>query len=96
MTEKIETNPEVTEMVREYLRSHGYDGLVNDDGCGCDLDDLGPCYDGVQHGCEAAYKKLYPNGKCETDEWSECGGDCPWHMVPGKPKATPPQTESST
>ena len=32
----------VKEIVHEYLRVNGYDGLCSDD-CGCGLDDLAPC-----------------------------------------------------
>jgi len=33
--------PDLAEMVLEYLKEHGYDGLYHDDmECGCHLDDL--------------------------------------------------------
>ena len=32
----------IKEIVTEYLKSHGFDGLYHDD-CGCDLQDLMPC-----------------------------------------------------
>ena len=36
----------VLEIVKEYLRTHGFDGLYNDEtyeGCACLLDDFAPC-----------------------------------------------------
>lgn len=36
--------PTVIEIVAEYLKSGGFDGLANGDAeCGCFLDDLAPC-----------------------------------------------------
>ena len=32
----------VLEVVKEYLATHGYDGLCTE-GCGCSVDDLAPC-----------------------------------------------------
>jgi hypothetical protein len=43
----------VLEMVKNYLKEHGYDGLCNDD-CGCDVNDLAPCDDIGD--CKAARK----------------------------------------
>ena len=63
---------DVRDMVAEWLVSHGYDGLVSPDcNCGCDINDLGCCYEnpGVW-GCEPAYKT--DCGKC-----SKRAGDCP-------------------
>jgi len=42
------------DMVKEWLRDHGYDGLVNGD-CGCSLDDFMPCEECCCH-CKSAYK----------------------------------------
>ena len=46
----------VSEIVTEYLKSHGYDGLYDSWGeCGCELADLMPC--GELHGdCESGHK----------------------------------------
>lgn len=45
------------EMVIAKLKEIGADGLCNGNGeCGCDLDDLGPCYEGIVQECEAAKK----------------------------------------
>lgn len=60
-------NPMMEDIVADWLRSHGYDGLLYDLGegeqCGCTLDDLFPCED-VGVDCEAAYRHddglMYP------------------------------------
>jgi hypothetical protein len=45
----------VKEMVIAKLREIGADGLYNENGeCGCGLDDLAPCYEGIVQECEAA------------------------------------------
>ena len=47
---------EVKDIVGEWLKANGYDGLVSDDReCGCVLADLAPC-SGMGEHCEAAYK----------------------------------------
>ena len=38
-------NPTVKEIVLEYLKSNGFDGLFSEDECACTLDDLAPCVD---------------------------------------------------
>jgi len=46
----------VKEIVEEWLKEHGYDGLCNPDAeCGCALDDLIPC-EGACDLCQPAYK----------------------------------------
>ncbi len=44
----------VKEIVIEYLKSHGYDGLYDGYDCGCKVDDLMPC-DSCPDLCEAGY-----------------------------------------
>lgn len=45
----------VLEIVREYLKENGYDGLCNPElECGCGLDDLAPCGE-MGMDCEPAY-----------------------------------------
>ena len=66
----------VKQIVLQYLKENGYDGLASDDGeCGCDLENLMPC--GFQDTfCEAAHKeKPAPDSEF---------ADCDWVMVPGK------------
>lgn len=52
----------VKEIVIEYLKKNGYDGLYNDD-CGCALDDLIPCCDNIET-CMAGVK-----GKNGEEDW---------------------------
>lgn len=66
------TTPSVIEIIQEYLKAHGFDGLCNDD-CGCGARDLSPgnC---LTDDCQAAYEV-----PCD------CGDhDC--HMVTTRPK----------
>ena len=51
-------NMTVKQIVEQYLRQHGYDGLCWHNGgetCGCELCDLMPC-DGAGPDCAAGYK----------------------------------------
>ena len=50
--------PCIREIVAAWLKEHGYDGLCNPDReCGCTLDDLIPCIDGLDgETCQAGYK----------------------------------------
>ena len=69
---------EVKDIVEQYLKANGYDGLYNPVGeCGCEIGDLAPCCEHQMH-CEAAHKVPCTGAECD---W---GGDCKWHMVPGK------------
>ncbi len=47
----------VADILVEWLREHGYDGLYGDE-CGCGIDDLLPCDMGAQ--CSPAYKRTCP------------------------------------
>jgi len=67
----------VTEIVWDYLKSHGYDGLCGDE-CGCGLDDLMPCDRHTD--CVPGY--IHRNCKCGT-----CEGDDHFHTYkPGEAK----------
>ena len=45
----------IYDIIREYLKKNGYDGLVSEDyECGCALDDFCPCE--MIGNCLAAYK----------------------------------------
>lgn len=64
----------VNEILQEWLKAHGYDGLCSPwESCGCSMDDLAPC--GYLNGdCRAAYKHTQQaNGSCycEVKEISE-------------------------
>lgn len=46
----------VKEMIVDYLKEHGYGGLVNTEvPCGCIIGDLAPCCDEIGDQCEAGY-----------------------------------------
>lgn len=50
------TPSSVMEIVADYLKNNGYDGLYNSDAeCGCDLDELMPC-EGSPDSCQPGYK----------------------------------------
>ena len=59
-------NPTVEEILRDWLKQHGYDGLRGADvECGCSLDHhFIPCGE-VDLGCEAGYKGPDPSGECD-------------------------------
>lgn len=46
----------IKDIVTDYLKTNGYDGLYNEDECGCLLDDLAPCWD-CTFDCRPGYKK---------------------------------------
>ena len=55
------------EILTEWLRANGFDGLCNIEiGCGCDVDDLNPCGDCAMD-CVPAYKN-----RCDPN----CGSPC--------------------
>lgn len=65
----IRDEPTVKSIVTEYLVDRGYDGLYNECGCGCGIDDLMPCSD-CQNDCVAAHAyrcgRCSKSGTCET------------------------------
>ena len=63
------------EMVIEYLKTNGYDGLAGDE-CGCEISDLMPCGE-FGYDCYGGYKITMGNKLCNDCEYkSECGGWC--------------------
>jgi hypothetical protein len=65
----------VTEILKDWLYTHGYDGLYHEDGeCGCLVGDLGPCGE-IGGSCKAGVL-----GKCNPETCAN-NGDCPWHIV---------------
>jgi len=67
----------VRTIVADWLREHGYDGLVDADGgvCGCDLDDLMPCGEASPY-CAPAYLWHCPCELREQDGGELCPGAC--------------------
>jgi hypothetical protein len=48
-------NASLREIVEQYLRENGFDGLYLQDECACAVDDLAPC-DGPTIDCTAGYR----------------------------------------
>jgi len=71
----------VKEIVKEWLKQNGYEGLCNGDyDCGCTLDTLMECGE-VSEWCEAAHKGKPPE---QADGFNcNCGESDAW-MYPGK------------
>lgn len=65
-------NPNVREILADWLRHHGYDGLFNDGVCACSVDELMPCLEPSSE-CQAGYAVAC----CECACQDECpsGGD---------------------
>lgn len=66
----------VKEILKEWLLSHGYEGLCGDQ-CGCDIDDLILCDGTTIENCIPGHKVPCDPNDCEL-------GRCDWHMKPGK------------
>ena len=65
---------DVEQMVEQYLRENGYDGLYSRGECACLVEDLAPCGQ-IQGDCEAGFKVTCNNPDCE---WcTQPGG---WHV----------------
>ncbi len=64
--------PTVKEIITQYLKDNGYDGLYNGEGpCGCLAEDLFPCGEMFDE-CSPGYK-----GACNC-------GECDWHIYGSK------------
>jgi hypothetical protein len=64
----------IREIIVEYLRQHGYDGLCGDS-CGCGLDDLAPC-GGDPMDCQPAHRR---KADCEAcDSVCDAAGEGEW------------------
>jgi hypothetical protein len=64
----------IREIIVEYLRQHGYDGLCKDS-CGCGLDDLAPC-GGDPMDCQPAHKRKCDCENC--DSACDAAGEGEW------------------
>lgn len=63
----------VKDIIKDYLELKGFDGLYNDNECGCENSDLIPCDEDFRF-CEPGYKTKCIPGQCNAD------GDCPFHI----------------
>lgn len=69
------STPTTLEILRQWLVANGYDGLWNNDPCGCGVDDLAPCGN-VGHCCQAAYcSQLTESDINNDDEYCWYGDD---------------------
>lgn len=66
------SNPDVTEMVRQFLIASDFDGLYSVGECACLKDDLAPCGE-IKDDCRAGYK-----APCDC-------GDHDWHVQESRP-----------
>lgn len=66
---------DVRDIVKTWLKKHGFDGLYCDE-CGCELDDLMPCFSDGALSCHPGYKTV----GCDPD----CGQGCKFHIGPKK------------
>jgi hypothetical protein len=86
----------VREIVEEYLKANGFDGLAGDE-CGCQIGDLAPCGSecmnmddcepGYLHECDACSraKVIAPDDcVCQMEDKPEKGG---WCISTEKPEA---------
>jgi len=65
------SNVTVMDIVDQYLRANGFDGLFSDNGkCGCVVDDLAPCGE-LQQDCRAGYMMV----------GCDCGEGHDYHIV---------------
>lgn len=62
------------DIVTNYLKDNGYEGLTRDAECACELGDLAPCGEDISH-CEPGYKI-----PCK------CGDGCRFHITTKKPR----------
>ena len=68
----------VLEIITEYLRANGFDGLYNEDAeCACEASDLFPCCDigptctaGYKFGCTCGGHDWHIGSAEQRDEWN--------------------------
>ena len=59
----------IIEIVRAHLVAGGYDGLVCDGTCSCELADLQPCGESMSE-CEPAYRGRNIDDWCSPEDWA--------------------------
>lgn len=84
------------DIIVEYLKTNGYDGLFSRDGeCACKMDDLMPCEGyGSEISCEPGYIKYYT--ECTTIQSCglECAGETDGFCISAKKPDGPEKPES--
>lgn len=70
---------DVREIVKEWLKQHGYDGLYNTSGeCACIIDDLFPCFSETTCFCKPGYYIPCPGSDgCDSAAYNE---PCTFHI----------------
>ena len=69
------SNPNIKEIIENFLKKNGYDGLYNtEDECGCEVGDLFPCGNPSEIYCRAGYRQ-----PCYS-----CDNNCDFHIGPRK------------
>ncbi len=65
----------IREIVKNWLITHGYDGLAGED-CGCEINDLMPCDEPSIYQCRAGHKEKFfwmnedkPGSYRERNDW---------------------------
>ena len=59
---------EVRDIVKNYIKDNGFDGLFNGRECACSIDDLFPCGGEYINKCEPGYKSVCTCGLgCDFD-----------------------------
>lgn len=82
--------PDVKKIVEEWLEGEGYEGLYNECGCGCQLNDLAPC-DEMSQNCEAAF--LFDCSRCgKRPSCDIADEEQPWLMSTDKDFCEPDYT----
>ena len=71
----------VSQIVSDYLRENGFDGLYNAGECACKIDDLGPCDCSIMN-CEPGYLQPCPP-ECGEHNW-HIGAQCDASRWAGK------------
>ncbi len=59
----------VAEIVIQYLKDNGFDGLCGG-GCGCGLDDLQPCAEDFSD-CKPGYKTIANCPECDSENFCD-------------------------
>jgi len=81
---KVQEPENAKEILVDWLKAHGYDGLHCEDQCGCNLQDLG-CCEGSFLDCEPGH--LMP---------CDCGGGCSYHIGPKCADILAPRQDAQT